>query len=131
MYRIKLKDNLPLGTQITNTASIYFDYNAPVVTNTTLNTFDLVAIDGPTELERNFRLYPNPAHQQVNVELGATWSGKTEVRLLDLNGRGLRSFQFGPSQHHFALDVSDLPAGMYLVECVNAKRREVQKLIVQ
>jgi uncharacterized repeat protein (TIGR01451 family) len=43
MYRIKLKDNLALGTQITNTASIYFDYNAPVVTNTTLNTFDLVA----------------------------------------------------------------------------------------
>ncbi|MBK9449270.1 MAG: T9SS type A sorting domain-containing protein [Bacteroidetes bacterium] len=131
MYRIKLKDNLPLGTQITNTASIYFDYNAPVVTNTTLNTFDLVAIDGPTELERNFSLYPNPAHQQVNVQLDATWSGKTEVRLLDLNGRGLRSFQLGPSQHHFALDVSDLPAGMYLVECINAKCREVQKLIVQ
>lgn len=37
-YRIKLKDNLPVGTQILNTANIYFDFNPAVVTNTTINT---------------------------------------------------------------------------------------------
>ncbi len=36
-YRIKPQANLPLGTTIENTASIYFDFNAPVVTNTVSN----------------------------------------------------------------------------------------------
>ncbi len=37
-YRIALKDPLPTGTEIHNTASIYFDNNPAVVTNTTLHT---------------------------------------------------------------------------------------------
>ncbi len=36
-YRIKPLPNLPLGTTIENTASIYFDFNAPIVTNTVSN----------------------------------------------------------------------------------------------
>lgn len=37
-YKIKMKDNLPIGTVIENTAHIYFDFNPAIVTNTTLNT---------------------------------------------------------------------------------------------
>ena len=36
-YRVKPLANLPLGTTIENTASIYFDFNTPVVTNTVSN----------------------------------------------------------------------------------------------
>jgi Leucine-rich repeat (LRR) protein len=38
-YRIKPFPNLPIGSQISNTAYIYFDYNSPIVTNTTQNNF--------------------------------------------------------------------------------------------
>ena len=34
-YRIKLKPGLPEGTLLHNTAGIYFDLNAPIITNTT------------------------------------------------------------------------------------------------
>lgn len=37
-FGIKLKPNLPLYTAIQNQASIYFDFNAPVITNATTNT---------------------------------------------------------------------------------------------
>ncbi len=37
-YKVKMKDNLPIGTHISNTAYIYFDFNAPIVTNTVTNT---------------------------------------------------------------------------------------------
>lgn len=37
-YRIKQNDSLSEGTNIQNTASIYFDLNEPVVTNTTITT---------------------------------------------------------------------------------------------
>ncbi len=37
-YRVKLKDSLPQGTVIQNTSYIYFDFNAPVQTNTVVDT---------------------------------------------------------------------------------------------
>lgn len=37
-YTIYQKPNLAYGTQIKNTALIYFDFNAPIITNTVLNT---------------------------------------------------------------------------------------------
>ena len=44
MYRIKAKGDIPEETIIDNTASIFFDFNPPIVTNTTENimvsTFD-------------------------------------------------------------------------------------------
>ncbi|MEM9547169.1 MAG: T9SS type A sorting domain-containing protein [Bacteroidota bacterium] len=38
MYRIEAYDSIPNGSEITNTAGIYFDLNPPVITNTTKNT---------------------------------------------------------------------------------------------
>ena len=37
-FRIYVRDSLPSLTAITNSAEIYFDYNLPVITNTTLTT---------------------------------------------------------------------------------------------
>ncbi|MFN7847541.1 MAG: T9SS type A sorting domain-containing protein, partial [Bacteroidota bacterium] len=61
-YRIKPLSNLPLGTQIENTAYIYFDYNAPIITNTTQNSFQLVTdLKSIDAKESNFVIYPNPS----------------------------------------------------------------------
>ncbi len=40
-YSVAPKQGLPLGTQLTNEADIYFDFNEPVRTNTTLHTLGL------------------------------------------------------------------------------------------
>lgn len=37
-YTLPHRGTLPTGTQITNRAAIYFDFNAPIITNTALNT---------------------------------------------------------------------------------------------
>ncbi len=42
-FKVKSAAALPGGTQIANQASIVFDFNAPIVTNATLNTLDGVA----------------------------------------------------------------------------------------
>jgi hypothetical protein len=61
-YRIKPLTNLPNGTQIENTAAIYFDYNAPIITNTTQNNFDMTVKTNNIKLvEKQFVLYPNPS----------------------------------------------------------------------
>ena len=42
-YRVDLLPGLPTGTPVANSAAIYFDFNAPIVTNTWLNTLDVDA----------------------------------------------------------------------------------------
>jgi uncharacterized repeat protein (TIGR01451 family) len=68
-YRLKPLANLPNGTQIENTAFIYFDYNAPIVTNTTQNNFDITLgkIDALTA-KNEFILYPNPSNGLFNFK---------------------------------------------------------------
>ncbi|GAB5538814.1 MAG: hypothetical protein Salg2KO_09170 [Salibacteraceae bacterium] len=49
-FEIDLKPNLPIGTTIENTAYIYFDWNAPIVTNTAINTlYAAPIIEEPAE----------------------------------------------------------------------------------
>lgn len=37
-FKIRAQDSLPVGSLIANTANIFFDFNPPVITNTTYNT---------------------------------------------------------------------------------------------
>jgi uncharacterized repeat protein (TIGR01451 family) len=62
-YKVKAKANLPLQTQVKNTAYIYFDLNPAVVTNTTVNIVDTVAApNGIAHIDdaKPIYLYPNP-----------------------------------------------------------------------
>lgn len=43
-YKVRIKDNTTVGTMIHNTGYIYFDFNAPVVTNTTFNQIDIITL---------------------------------------------------------------------------------------
>jgi uncharacterized repeat protein (TIGR01451 family) len=61
-YRIKPIPNLPFGSNITNTAYIYFDYNAPIITNTTQNSFVTGTKENVPFYQNEFILYPNPSH---------------------------------------------------------------------
>jgi uncharacterized repeat protein (TIGR01451 family) len=64
-YKVKAKSNLPLLTQVKNTAYIYFDNNTAIATNTTVNTVDTLSIIGPLGISHvkkgsALQLYPNP-----------------------------------------------------------------------
>src|SRR5204863_1735372 len=66
-YKIKMKDNATVGTQINNTAYIYFDFNAPVVTNTTINT--VISSVGIATINNDLQVsvFPNPTQNEFTV----------------------------------------------------------------
>ena len=69
-YRMAPKSTLVLGDQLTNRADIYFDYNEPVLTNTTVTTVALpTGIDAVT-VNNGLRMHPSPSNGQVNI----TWT---------------------------------------------------------
>lgn len=108
-YRIKTKPGLPLQTQIKNTAYIYFDLNAPVVTNTTVNTVNVTGIKDINGVEPSLSLYPNPASNVLHINTNAMhpqW-----LTFYDASGRKVKEQAYTNT-----IDVSPLESGVYLVE---------------
>lgn len=66
-YEIRSQKNLFSGQKIHNTAKIYFDYNAPIVTNTTTNTIDCISNNSYTfdliKIDSVLYSYPGEKYQ--------------------------------------------------------------------
>jgi uncharacterized repeat protein (TIGR01451 family) len=113
-FAIDPKPNLPLGTIAENSASIYFDFNAPIITNTTWVTFDVgtSGIGGGLAAPQ-VRVYPHPAQESTHIERlrhdGSPWT----FELLDLQGRILRT-EKNISTASFLLQRNGLRPGVYL-----------------
>lgn len=72
-------------------------------------------------------VYPNPADRVVYIALNR--SEEVQLRLMDLSGRVLKTSTF---REDMALDIEELPAGIYLVSVSDKENRQlgVRKLVV-
>jgi uncharacterized repeat protein (TIGR01451 family) len=118
-FHIKQKPNVALGSKLYNSAAIYFDYNAPVITNRTMLTigkqFIVSGIVNPTsKLPMRIRNYPNPTADRALLEIldGNEDNATRNFQLLDVTGRVLRQANFNGNRYEFERD--GLNAGFYL-----------------
>ncbi|MEZ4966532.1 MAG: T9SS type A sorting domain-containing protein, partial [Saprospiraceae bacterium] len=118
-FSIQQRKNVPLGTVIENTAAIYFDFNAPVITNTTLHTvgknFYIVSVDEvpggnlfPVEIS------PNPFREQTTMRLPDAAPVDALFRLYDQTGKLMRSEVFSGRTLQFS--AGNMPSGFYWFE---------------
>ena len=130
-YKIKMKSDLPIGTQIHNTANIYFDLNSAVVTNTTSNTVALPTGIAPAPVISSlmFNLYPNPAKDYTTISISDDLIG-SHLQLTDAVGRVILAGQITTGR--FNLSTGTLAKGIYLVKVSEDGVGEmVKKLVVQ
>ncbi|MFM7900850.1 MAG: hypothetical protein ACKPAD_02590, partial [Bacteroidota bacterium] len=83
-YRIRPLTNCLVGDEILNTAYIYFDFNQPIITNTTQNS--VVLTSGVEELNKpKFNLFPNPTKDGwLNVQSSEPMQ---QIWVHDISGR--------------------------------------------
>lgn len=125
-YSIQMKEGLSDGTQITNEAGIYFDFNPVVMTNQTLNTIDLSSgIDNSDTITNFFLVFPNPASDNITLQFSEP-SGKLTVR----NATGDLLISKQVSSMEMNLDISTLPNGIYLIFLQDDKGICSRKFIV-
>ncbi|MCF6131191.1 DUF7619 domain-containing protein [Flavobacterium wongokense] len=123
-FKVKTKNNLVLGNTIENTADIYFDFNFPIVTNTTSTT---VALLGASEFDANsVALTPVPVVSILHIEAKETI---TKVELFDIQGRLLQGKT--AEAVNTTLDFSGKSKGVYLVKVYTERGMKVQKVIKQ
>jgi hypothetical protein len=129
-YKVKLKDNLPIGTQISNTAFIYFDFNAPVVTNTTTNTIAVISSLGDMRHKtQDVRLFPNPANDRVTISIDESMIGAIAT-VSDITGRKMAAVQL--QTPNTKLQTDKLASGAYFVTVADKQGEgETKKLMIQ
>lgn len=127
-YRIRKKDGLGIGTTLTNKAAIYFDFNEPVITNTTINTLVQQTNTGISQPELpGLMVYPNPAEDRLTVNSPDVQL--TRIQLSDLHGRTL--MQVGTPQPEVELDVAHLAPGLYLLQVYHAYGMTTRKVEIK
>lgn len=126
-YRIKSKTGISLGAQIKNTAYIYFDYNTPVVTNTTTNTIGITT--GIREANNNgiLKVYPNPANDKLIIRVNK--NGNNDILIADVIGRKVKQIKTAELQTE--VNVSDLQSGIYFITLTQDNVNYVQKIVIR
>jgi hypothetical protein len=129
-FKIKLKPGFALGDIIPNAASIYFDTNPAIVTNT-FNTEFVAMLNATPFGENNIMLYPNPAKYSVQVSLQNSSESLENICIYDVLGKTIYSIP-SISTNQVTMDVSNLAKGVYLVEITSASHLKlIKKLVIQ
>ncbi len=136
-FRIEPFDTLALGSRLSNHANIYFDYNDPIRTNSTLNTLYVPEItsgilDSVTVITHSakfiqgnhFKIVPNPAKESFRIP----GNERCSVRILDVFGREI--LRRSPSENQPIL-VTGFQKGIYFVEMQSESGLSVQKLLIE
>ena len=92
---------------------------------------DLVSIDEPIILDQ-FKLYPNPADQYVNVSWRTSTQGSIQITTSDVNGKILKQKVVAALKgiNHYKLDVSDLAKGVYFINLSTDSQTIQHKLLI-
>ena len=128
-FRVKQKKNVVIGTEITNRAAIYFDYNAPVMTNTTRHIVgklddiplcnsripicNTVKTEDITLLKAKIIVSPNPFSETTTVHIETEYPlSNWTFELYNVIGKHLRTEKF--TDNALLFERKDLPNGFYI-----------------
>jgi uncharacterized repeat protein (TIGR01451 family) len=126
-YRIHQVPNISHLTTITNTAYIYFDFNPPIVTNTTLNTVDhflsVKPIDNSSFITN---VYPNPSNDKC--QLFFTDATEKTISVSDVLGKNVFYGSF--ASENYNLNTSKFADGVYTIQILQHGKTSSYKLVV-
>lgn len=84
----------------------------------------------PKQMGR-FELYPNPARDQVSLELDEPLKEVTKIELINQYGQRLLNQTMRPGQRIFTFSIQALPSGVYSVRISGNAGTSVKKLVIQ
>ncbi|HOY97129.1 MAG TPA: T9SS type A sorting domain-containing protein [Catalimonadaceae bacterium] len=136
-FSIAAKPGLSQQTQIRNEATIYFDINPGVRTNTVINTINdsiphtnpvILAVSRPL-IQTDFQVVPNPTSGQSKVLFSRPVSGRLQV--FDLQGKCWMYSQLSGSQTEPLL-IPSVKKGLFVVRFLSEDgAQSQQKLVVE
>ena len=123
VFKVKTKNTLTTGSTVSNTANIYFDYNAPVTTNTASTTFQTLGID-EIPIDTSVVIFPNPTSNIINVNAN---NSIKSIQLFDVQGRILETKL--EEENQVTVDVSTYSNGIYFLKINAENGSNIQRFV--
>ncbi|PKH49938.1 hypothetical protein CXF68_04120 [Tenacibaculum sp. Bg11-29] len=124
VFKIKSKTTLVEGDKIVNSAAIYFDFNAPVITEDEIVTVKKEVIEEP-KFSDYFTLSPNPTTGILNLTVLDESIQISYITIYDIGGN-LVGYYLGTTR---TMDVSYLYPNNYFMKIITNKGEQVTQFI--
>ena len=127
-YVIQPKEGIALNTIVENTASIYFDQNPPIITNTTQTKFVELQLSAAEFDSKGLKVisYPNPVTNYMALKFPV--SSKYNIQVLDMLGKQLQTIDTQQTMEH-QINLDGLPVGLYLIRVISEKGSATIKIL--
>lgn len=129
VYKVKTLPTLQENDTFENRAGIYFDFNAPIITNTATTLIaNPLSISEENIGNSGITIYPNPIKNLVQI------NSKTPIETITLftvDGRLITTKSIENTSFSSSMDVSNLPRGIYLMNITTTKGKTVKKVVRQ
>jgi uncharacterized repeat protein (TIGR01451 family) len=143
-------DNLDFEDCIANTASIYFDTQPAIVTNTAyftrtcptgdgnvpVNCGDIIppADDRSREsqtgyLNEKVTIYPNPFEDRFSIFFDSFGNSPLVIELYNVEGKQLRKTEFIVAPEHHELTMNQENSGVYFIKVISDSKTSIHKII--
>lgn len=123
LFKIKSKNTLVAGDQVSKSSKVYFDYNAPVTTNLSQTIYQNLK-NGVHHLDKSITIYPNPANSFVNITCNSVIKS---IEMYDMQGRLLETDL--NDTNTAVLDISSKQKGIYFLKITSENGSKVEKIM--
>ena len=122
-YKIKPKATVQIGDIMSGNASIYFDYNPPIITNTVFTeVIETLSVDD-FSFDKGLTIYPNPTNEYFRIDKPNNINIES-IKLYNISGKLL--IEFTESERYIT---SDLNSGFYILRIKSDKSEIIKKLV--
>ncbi len=127
-FTVDQNRNLPNGTMIDNSAAIYFDFNAPVITNVAHHEINNNINKLPVSIDKSqniadIKVYPNPNNGLFRVELPV---GLNKITICNVMGQII---YYVETDKIIEIDLSKQPNGIYFLKVENGEMEWNKKVV--
>jgi|GEM_PF-4107567 len=120
------------NTLVQNTASVYFDQNAPVQTTTASTTFVYIlptAVSENDKKNNDIYIFPNPSAGKITVTSSIAPAANEYLAVFDNTGKLILQYPFTSREQ--VVDLSGYSGGIYTLKIVQETKVSVFKLAVE
>ena len=113
------------------------NYQVEVTQNGCVDTSDCFTINNvgirEVSLSNNINIYPNPVHDQVNIEITNWPTNGVVIVVRDITGKQVYTQNFEPISNNETIQIntSKWTKGTYFIEVGSGQNRVVEKMVVQ
>lgn len=125
VFKIKTQPTLVSGDTFSNKAEIYFDFNAPIITNDAITTVANLLGNESFDFSNRINIYPNPATSDLNIK------GENiinSIQVLDVKGSVLL-LENNINSKNTTLNIQDLKTGLYFIKVNSGTKTQTLKFV--